>query len=136
MPVTQFQLQAVISAGMLTLFGLLAVFNGYSAVRLHLMHRWVPSWVPLIGGIAGAVGIAVMPVRGSIWWSWLPLVLDWGSLPGLTHTAWFYLIRLPRLERQSRRQTKKLLQQRFQHATPIASPPVETEENVEGKATP
>ncbi len=52
----------------------------------HLRHKQAGSWVPLVGGalLAGAAWMG--PAEARRFW-WVGLVLDWGSLPGLTYTA-------------------------------------------------
>lgn len=34
------------------------------------------SFVPIIGGVLGCVGILLLPISGAWVWSWIPLVLD------------------------------------------------------------
>jgi len=45
-----------------------------------LRKKWV-SAVPLVGGIAGAIGLGLLPIEGSWRYAWVPLVVDWGSAP-------------------------------------------------------
>jgi hypothetical protein len=45
--------------------------------------RKSPSWIPIIGGLCGAISLAIVPLPGAKWWWWLPLILDWGSIPGI-----------------------------------------------------
>jgi hypothetical protein len=70
------------------LFGLMflsvAGLNGYVFVQGMLRKRRTPSWIPLVGGIAGAIALLVQPWWSRGWW-WLPLLLDWGSAPGIVH---------------------------------------------------
>ena len=49
--------------------------------------RPAPSWIPLLGGSLGALGLIVAPVSGAAQFWWLPLLLDWGSAPGLLHAG-------------------------------------------------
>ena len=51
------------------------------------------SQVPLIGGLAGAASLFVVPSDGVLWW-WIPLVLDPGSVPLLFVTATYHIWRL------------------------------------------
>lgn len=48
----------------------------------------VPSVVPLLGGVFASLGLFCLPA--SIPWacSLLPLILDWGGLPGLLAGWW------------------------------------------------
>jgi Na+-driven multidrug efflux pump len=51
------------------------------------------SWVPLVGGLFGVLGVRLLPIaRLHSYWG-LPLILDYGSLPGLLYTAWFLAFR-------------------------------------------
>lgn len=54
------------------------------------------SWLPVIGGVSGAIGLYVMPNRSvsTLWW--LPLFLDWGTIPGLTYAVVWHALRLYR----------------------------------------
>ncbi len=54
--------------------------------------RKAPSWVPLVAGLSGAIGLWVLPVAAAHKWWWLPLVLDWGSLPGISHSIFWHLV--------------------------------------------
>ena len=40
------------------------------------------SWVPLLGGVSGAIAFVILPweMLSELWW--VPFVLDWGSVPG------------------------------------------------------
>ncbi|MCA8915905.1 MAG: hypothetical protein KDB90_10880 [Planctomycetes bacterium] len=87
-------------AGLLAaLFVLLALGNGSIAFRAFVLKQKAPSWIPLIGGVAGAIAFIVVPIGGLWMWAWIPLLLDWGSIPGLMHTALFWLFVVPRLPR-------------------------------------
>ena len=61
-------------------FLLLAGSNALGVARYIRQRRHV-SAIPLFGGIAGLVACFVLPVEGlgSFWW--LPLVVDYGSVP-------------------------------------------------------
>ena len=49
------------------------------------------SWIPLMGGVFTAIGLASLPIKGLWKFWWLPLIIDWGCLPGLAHTAYYWL---------------------------------------------
>src|SRR6267378_4360897 len=57
------------------------------------------SWIPLVGSFFGVLGLKYIPIVRLHSWCWLPLILDWGCLPELLSTAWFFASgkhRLPR----------------------------------------
>ena len=53
------------------------------------------SWVPIFGGALAALGAAVLPYAPLNKFWWVPLIVDWGCVPGLTLTmayfAWRYV---------------------------------------------
>lgn len=52
------------------------------------------SAVPFcIIGLIGCLGVALLPVPGAWRFAWIPLVLDWGSLPMHSCMAYKYLFR-------------------------------------------
>jgi hypothetical protein len=62
------------------LFTSLAVFNAWTVANYFKTHKHA-SAIPLLGGVAGAVAISTLPVDHIGSWWWLPLLLDYGSLP-------------------------------------------------------
>lgn len=65
-------------------------------VYVGLVKRKHESWIPLIGGALGCVGCLLSPyaVLNRYWW--VPLLLDWGCVPGFGHCAVYYLVWLVR----------------------------------------
>lgn len=41
------------------------------------------SIIPFVGGVLGVLGMITMPQTGLHWFAWLPLILDWGSVPAV-----------------------------------------------------
>ncbi len=75
------------------LAGWLTCLNWYPVVRYVFTRRRGPSWIPLLGGIAGAAGTLLCPeVTVQRFW-WLPLLVDWGCVPGLLFTGVSLLLR-------------------------------------------
>ena len=66
--------------------------NAYILLR-YLRRSNAPSWIPLIGGILGAIGLLILPTPSlrAAWW--IPFFLDWGSVPGITHAVAWHLLR-------------------------------------------
>jgi len=55
--------------------------------------RHVPSWIPLLAGVSGLIAGRLSPWPPVRSLSWLALILDYGSFPGLIQTAYFYFVR-------------------------------------------
>jgi len=65
------------------LFTWLASMNASVFWNGFVRRRKSPSWIPMIGGLCGTIALTIVPVPGAKWWWWLPLILDWGSVPGI-----------------------------------------------------
>lgn len=79
---------------LLAVFSLFIICVNWSIFwRRHVMKSATTSWLPLIGGGVGAVGVLLFP--GDLPpYSWMvPLIIDWGCVPGFAFTAWWYLSR-------------------------------------------
>ena len=69
----------------------------WSTVWIGLVGRQrAPSWIPLLGGVFGAIGLAILPLPGAHRLCWVPLLVDWGSIPGIGLTILFHLVRIVR----------------------------------------
>jgi hypothetical protein len=73
------------ACGLLLLCAWVVVVNANVLWTWYIRRRKAPSWIPLVGGVSGAIGILLLPLSDVHKWWWLPLVLDWGSLPGISH---------------------------------------------------
>ena len=51
------------------------------------------SWLPLVGGSAGVIGLLVFPGENASRYWFFPLLLDWGCVPGFAFTIWWYVVR-------------------------------------------
>lgn len=51
----------------------------------------VSSWIPLLGGVVGGAAILLVPIPGCYRWCWVPLLADWGSIPGITYAVFWNL---------------------------------------------
>src|SRR5579862_6336791 len=80
--------------------GGIAALNAGVAWQQFVLRRRAPSRIPLVGGVAGLVGILLLPLPGWHAW-WVPLVLDWGSAPGLLYTACWHALRRHRADRKN-----------------------------------
>lgn len=68
--------------------------NWYIVFTAYFRKKPTGSWSPLLSGVCGAVGLLLLPVEGVKHLAWMPLLLDWGSLPGITVTIVQHLFRL------------------------------------------
>jgi hypothetical protein len=72
----------LVPGAMLLVFGLIALGHGFCLVR-YLLRRKSFSVVPFIGGILGAIGLAMAPEPSLSRFWWIPLLVDYGSAPSL-----------------------------------------------------
>jgi len=79
----------IVAATLIILGAWIAMFNARVFVAL-IKKQPAPSWLPLIGGLAGAVGVYMLPLPWARTFWWIPLLLDWGSIPGLTHAIFWH----------------------------------------------
>jgi hypothetical protein len=63
-----------------------------SACNAYILLRYLrgghgASFVPVVGGILGAIGFLILPVPSfrSAWW--VPLFLDWGNVLAIAHAV-------------------------------------------------
>jgi hypothetical protein len=71
----------------------IAGLNWSVAWRLRIRKQPAPSWIPLLGGLLGSASLLIAPVPdvAALWW--VPLLVDWGSIPGLLDTGFFHIRR-------------------------------------------
>jgi len=92
-----YYLRWIFAAPLVFLFLWAAAFNLWVVVlicrnALTGARKRVPSFAPLLGGVAGAFGLHLCPVEGVSSYAWLALVAEVGSLP-------YFLVLLPLLLR-------------------------------------
>lgn len=75
---------------LLIVFFWLASLNAIVFWKRHVLKHASSSWIPLLAGIAGVVSLCVIPVPQLVHWWFMPLLLDWGSAPGLLYTILFH----------------------------------------------
>lgn len=76
----------VLGTILLLLCVVLSVSNWTIFWQRAVRRKRAPSWAPIIGGASGATGLLIVPLNLGAWW-WVPLLLDYGSLPGFVHTG-------------------------------------------------
>src|SRR5215471_13950833 len=72
----------IVGSVLLLLSFWLCALNAGVFWKLFVRKVEAPSWIPLIGGVLGVFGLGVIPLELAHKLCWLPLLLDWGSLPG------------------------------------------------------
>jgi hypothetical protein len=80
----------LLSVALLLVGGFVIIMN-WTIVFYALFKKKYSSWAPLVGGVLAAVGLAILPMAGVAKYWYVPLIIDYGCLPGMAHTAWFYL---------------------------------------------
>lgn len=81
------------SVVLLIVFFWLSLLNWSVAWRRLVRRQQAPSWIPLLGGSLGALGVVALPLPGVARLWWLPLLLDWGCAPGLLHAVVYHVLR-------------------------------------------
>lgn len=70
----------------------LTILNWRVFWQRHIRGVESTSWIPLLAGLSGVAAMLLLPVNWSGFW-WLPLLIDWGSAPGLIYSAIWYTLR-------------------------------------------
>ena len=85
-----FSINTTISLVLFAIFIALFLSNWFTVVN-YLINKKHSSWIPLIGGIAGSASLLVYQNPNlHIYW-WIPLVIDWGCLPGLFFSLLYFI---------------------------------------------
>ena len=89
----------IVGLSLLALSLYVALGHAWVFWRRFVRNEGVPSWVPLLAGIIGALGLCALPIPGARLWWWLPFLLDYGSLPGLFYSVVYHYFRInPKLD--------------------------------------
>lgn len=78
----------VVGSALLLVSCWLCALNASVFWKLFVRKENAPSWIPLLGGMLGAFGLGVIPLELAHRLCFLPLLLDYGCLPGLLHTVY------------------------------------------------
>lgn len=52
------------------------------------------SWIPFIGGGSISLAMAISPLDVVADWWWVPLLIDWGSVPGVGFAIFYHAFRI------------------------------------------
>jgi len=66
------------------------VANSFAVINYAVKRRHV-SAIPLVGGIAGALALVVLPFPKANGYWWVPLIIDYGTAPMM---AFFFISRI------------------------------------------
>jgi hypothetical protein len=80
----------IVFAPLAVFFAFLFLGNWYIVLAYRKRKTHV-SWIPLLGGLSGAAALLVMPIEGAWRYGWVPLVVEWGTLPGNLHALIYHL---------------------------------------------
>lgn len=71
--------------------------NGLVFWRSWIKREETPSWIPIVGGVLGAIALVILPVPNLHRWWCLPFLIDYGSILGIGYTLfWYIFIQKPR----------------------------------------
>lgn len=83
----------VLSIAVLLLSLTLILGNWVIFWRVYVSKKLKASWIPLVGGVLGAVGLILLPVRQASGYWWVPLLVDFGCAPGFLYALWWHVMR-------------------------------------------
>ena len=78
----------IVSTALLLLGGLVVLSNDLAFISNVIRRDRFVSSVPLIGGVVCALGVLLLPVQGTAFYAWIPLLADWGTV-GLVYSLLF-----------------------------------------------
>lgn len=88
--IAHFALSLIFSVA-LCLFAAFTAIVNWRIVFLRLTRREHRTWIPLLGGLSGVLGMMMSPFPLLHEYGWIPLLIDWGCIPGFTFTLVCYL---------------------------------------------
>ena len=75
----------IVAGLFLLIFLACAVMNLILLIRkVFLKQINVPSYMPFVGGFAGALGLTLIPSSTMSRWAWVALIADYGTFPWLS----------------------------------------------------
>lgn len=70
--------------------GLFFVLMNWIVVVRRVLLGKHSSWVPVLGGFLTSIGIILLPYQDLRFYWWIPFIIDFGSLPGLLFTVFYF----------------------------------------------
>lgn len=71
----------IVSVLLIIIGAYVSVMNWGVFVNNHILKKPWASAVPFVGGVSAGLGLALLPIPDVWKLFWVPLILDWGSLP-------------------------------------------------------
>ena len=88
----------ILAVALLGIFVFIFIYNWAVVIKYLITKRHPESWGPLVGGLSGVAGLFLLPVDMPVTVRLLPLILDWGCLPGFVYTGICFLASIRRKE--------------------------------------
>ena len=77
----------------------LIVINAVIIYR-QIRYKSSESWIPLLGGLFLFMALNFIPNRLPWYVKLMPFIIDWGCIPGLVHTAIYWIFVVPKKKRE------------------------------------
>lgn len=65
----------IFAAPFIVLFGWISIAYVFGMIESRKSRKGF-SFIPLVGGISGVIGLAILDWRWALYWFWVPLLLD------------------------------------------------------------
>jgi hypothetical protein len=75
---------------LLALF-LSGMYSNWAIFFRGIFKRKHESWIPLVFGAIGVLCFLISPIDGMRPFWWAPLIVDWGSAPGIGHALIYHV---------------------------------------------
>ncbi|TWT38308.1 hypothetical protein KOR42_51890 [Thalassoglobus neptunius] len=92
---------AIVLASIFALMGLpIVIMNAIVFWKSCILRLRTPSWIPLLGGGLFTIAMLIQPHPSVREFWWIPLICDYGCLPGFVHTIAALLWQTSRIDRR------------------------------------
>lgn len=72
-----------IIGGLFAAFALLTIVGNAWVLKRQITGPGSPSAIPILGGLSGALAVAILFYPSGLKWMWVPAMLDYGCGPAL-----------------------------------------------------
>ena len=77
------------------------IYNDIVIYR-QITKKTTESWIPVFGGLLVFIALFEIPYDFPWYLKLLPFIVDWGCIPGLTHTLIFWIYIVPKWKREGK----------------------------------